>query len=79
MRRLSRSLPKAKVRPPRFAYEIVALVMETAAGLSSLEEIRDIERAVHGAVTFARATQILGRVGPGPLGSAIADVRFRAG
>ena len=50
-----------------------------AAGGEPLEEISDTERAVHGAVTLLELRRFLDSWARNRLGSAIADVRFRAG
>ena len=44
-----------------------------------MEEIRNIERAVHGAVTLPELHKFLDACARDRLGSAIADVRFGAG
>jgi hypothetical protein len=52
---------------------------DLAAGGKPLEEISDTERAVHGAVTLLELRRFLDSWARDRLGSAIADVRFRAG
>jgi hypothetical protein len=53
--------------------------MEAASGPESLEQVSHTERAVHGAVTLPELHTFLDAWGLGRLGSAIADVQFRAG
>jgi hypothetical protein len=53
--------------------------MEAGSGPEPSEEIRDTERAVHGAVTLPELHTFLDAWTRDRLGSAIADVRFRAG
>ncbi len=55
------------------------LSWKLAAALTPLEEISDTERAVHGAVTLRDLHTFLDAWTRDRLGSAIADVRFRAG
>jgi len=53
--------------------------METGSGPEPFEEISDTEREVHGAVTLPELHTFLDAWVRDRLGSAIADVRFRAG
>ncbi|GAA5001468.1 phosphotransferase [Actinopolymorpha pittospori] len=53
--------------------------MEADRGPESFEEISDTERAVHGAVTLPELHRFLDAWAQDRLGSAIAEVRFRAG
>lgn len=53
--------------------------METGSGPEPFEEISDTERVVHGAVTLPELHTFLDAWVRDRLGSAIADVRFRAG
>lgn len=53
--------------------------MGTGSGPEPFEEISDTERAVHGAVTLPELHTFLDAWAQDRLGSAIADVRFRAG
>lgn len=56
-----------------------AHVMEATCGIESSEEISDTERAVHGALTLLELHGFLDGWSRDRLGSAIADIRFRAG
>lgn len=53
--------------------------MESGRGAETSEQISDTERAVHGAVTLLELRTFLAGWARGRLGSAVADVRFRAG
>lgn len=53
--------------------------MDSGSGTGPPDDISDAERAVHGAVTFAELHGFLDSWARNRLGSAIADVRFRAG
>ena len=77
-----RRLTLCPKRNTRFGYaegKLHALVVEDDSGSEMQEEISDTERAVHGAVTLPELRSFLHAWSQIQLGSAIADIRFRAG
>ena len=59
--------------------ELHAPIVENDSGTEMPEEISDSEGAVHGAVTLPELRSFLDAWAQSQLGSAIADIRFRAG